>query len=43
MGERKIDQMAKLAAMPIYGKNLKQIIFSGTKRPLTMKIGMLID
>ena len=32
--------MTKLAAMPIYGKNLKKIIFSGTKRPMTMKIGM---
>ena len=27
-------------AMPIYGKNLKKIIFSGTKRPMTLKIGM---
>ena len=33
--------MTKLAAMPIYGKNLKEIISSGTKRPMTMKIGML--
>ena len=32
--------MTKLAAMPIYDKNLKKIIFSGTKRPMTMKIGM---
>ena len=33
--------MTKLAAMPIYGKNIKkEIIFSGTKRPMTMKIGM---
>ena len=32
--------MTKLAAMPIYGKNLKQIIFSGTERLMTMKIGM---
>ena len=28
------------AAMPIYGKNLKKIFFSGTKRPMTMKLGM---
>ena len=32
--------MTKFAAMPIYGKNLEKIIFSGTKRPMTMKIGM---
>ena len=27
--------------MPIYDKNLKQITFPGTKRPMTLKIGML--
>ena len=27
--------------MPIYGKNLKQIIFSGIKRQMSLKIGML--
>ena len=32
--------MTKLAAMPIYGKNLKKIFFSGTKRPMTLKLGM---
>ena len=26
--------------MPIYGKKPKKIIFCGTKRPMTMKIGM---
>ena len=26
--------------MPIYCKNLKKIIFSGTKRQMTLKIGM---
>ena len=31
--------MTKMAAMAIYGKNLKQI-FSGTKRPMTLKLGM---
>ena len=31
--------MTKMAAMPIYGKNLKKI-FSGTKRPMTLKLGM---
>ena len=32
--------MTKVAAMPKYGKNLKQIVFSGTKRPMTLKVGM---
>ena len=32
--------MTKMAAMPIYGKNLKKIFFSGTKRPMTLKPGM---
>ena len=31
--------MTKMATMPIYGKNLKKI-FSGTKRPMTLKLGM---
>ena len=31
--------MTKTAAMPINGKNLK-IFFSGTKRPMTLKVGM---
>ena len=31
--------MTKMAAMPIYGKNLKKIFFSGTKRPMTLKLG----
>ena len=31
--------MTKMAAMPIYGKNLKKS-FSGTKRPMTLKLGM---
>ena len=30
----------KMAAMPIYGKNLKKIFFSGTKRPVTLNLGM---
>ena len=33
-------QMAKMAAMLIYGKNLKKIFFFGTKRPMTLKVGM---
>ena len=32
--------MTKMAAMPIYGKNLK-IFFSGSKRPMTLKLCML--
>ena len=32
--------MTKLAAMPIYDKNLKKIFFSGTKRLMTLKLGM---
>ena len=31
--------MTKMAAMPIYGKNLKTV-FCGTKRPMTLKLGM---
>ena len=31
--------MTKMATMPIYGKNLKKT-FSGTKRPMTLKLGM---
>ena len=42
MGERSngLYYMTKLAAMPIYGENLKKDIFSRTKRPMTMKIDM---
>ena len=32
--------MTKMAAMPIYGKNLKKIFFSGTKGPMTLKLCM---
>ena len=32
--------MTNVAAMPIYSKNLKKIFFSGTKRPVTLKVGM---
>ena len=31
--------LTSMAAMPIYGKNLKNI-FSGTKKPMTLKVGM---
>ena len=32
--------MAKMATMPIYGKNSLNIFFSGTKRPLALGLGM---
>ena len=32
--------MTKMAAMPIYGKNLNKIIFSGMKILMTLKVGM---
>ena len=32
--------MTKMAAIPIYGKNLKKIFFSGTRGPISMKLGM---
>ena len=32
--------MTNMAAMIIYGKNLKKIFFSGSKRPMTLKIGV---
>ena len=34
-----VGHMTKMAAMPIYGKNLRKII-SGTKRLMTLKVGM---
>ena len=32
--------MTKMATTPIYGKNLLNIFFSGTKRPLVLGLGM---
>ena len=32
--------MTKMAAMPIYGKNLSKIFFSGTGGPISTKLGM---
>ena len=29
-----------MAAMPIYGKNLSKIFFSGTGKPISKKVGM---
>ena len=34
------SHITKMAVMPIYGKNLKKIFFSGTKRSMTLKLGM---
>ena len=34
------SHMTKIAAMPVYGKNLKKTFFSGTKRPMTLNFGM---
>ena len=33
------ESLTKMAAMPIYDKNLKKI-FSGIKRPVTLKFGL---
>ena len=32
--------MTKMATMPIYGKNPLNILFSGTKRPMALGLGM---
>ena len=32
--------MTKMAAKPIYGKKLLKIFFSGTRRPVTLRLGM---
>ena len=32
--------MTKMAAMPIYGKNLKKIFFCRTGAPISMKLGL---
>ena len=32
--------MTNMAAMPIYGKNLKKTFFSRTNRPMTLKLSM---
>ena len=32
--------ITKMAAMPIYSKNLKKVFFSGTKRLMTLNLGM---
>ena len=35
-----LGHMTKMAAMPIYGKNHKNIFVSGTGRPISTKLGM---
>ena len=40
--EYDVGQMTKVAAMPIYGKNLSKI-FSGTNGPISMKLSMFGD
>ena len=32
--------MTKMATMPIYGKNPLNILFTGTKRPMALGLGM---
>ena len=32
--------VTNMAAMPLYGKNLKKIFFSRTTRPMTLKLSM---
>ena len=32
--------VTKMAAMPIYGKNLSKFFFSGTTGPISTKLGM---
>ena len=44
-GETKVysngpGHMTKMAAMPIYSKNLKKFFVSGTKKLMTLKLGM---
>ena len=34
------SHMTEMATMPIYGKNVKKIFFSGTKRPIILTLGM---
>ena len=39
-GGKKVQVMTNMAAMFIYVKNLKHIFFSGTKRPMILKVAM---
>ena len=40
VGSNGPGHMTRVAGMAIYGKNLKKIFFSGTKRPMTLNLGM---
>ena len=35
-----VGHMTNMAAMPIYGKNIKKIFFSRTNRPMTLILCM---
>ena len=35
-----LGHMTNMAAMPIYGKNLKKSSFSRTNRPMALKLSM---
>ena len=35
-----VGHMTKMATTPIYGRNLLNIFFSGTKRPMSLGLGM---
>ena len=37
------SHMTKMATMSIYGKNLKKIFFSGTKRPMILILSMQLQ
>ena len=40
INEHDAGHMTKMAATPIYGKNISQIFFSGTGGPISTKLGM---
>ena len=40
INEHDAGLMAKMATMPIYGKNPSTIFFSGTGGPISTKLGM---
>ena len=38
--KNELGHMTNMAAMPIYGKNIKKIFLSRTNRPITLKLCM---
>ena len=38
---KNLGQMTKMTATPIYGKKTLKIFFSRTRRPVTLRLGML--